>query len=353
MPIPFLIGAAALGATLFGAKKGYDAMTDSKDSKAILTTAKNMYDEALSNLETQKGKTMISMETLGERKLIVWGNQLGRFANVISHIKGVDITGAPIVEGIPLEDIDVQEIAASSTRASEIIAGGTMALGTGALAGLAAVGGVKAIATASTGVAIKTLTGVAATNATLAWLGGGSLAAGGLGVAGGTAILGGIIAAPVFAVGGMLMAAKARQKLAEARTVNAEAEKAVEKINGAASILSGLEKVCELNANVIDDLGAALDAKLDRVEVAIASARERNRKGFWRFVSTFWYSSICKKEIPVKFNHLDKTDQHLIHLTYQIAQATKHLIEKPLLKDNGQVHDDVIDVINPIKAMLV
>ena len=45
---------------------------------------------------------------------------------------------------------------------------------------------------ASTGAAISGLTGVAATNATLAWLGGGALSAGGFGVAGGMAVLGGL-----------------------------------------------------------------------------------------------------------------------------------------------------------------
>lgn len=43
--------------------------------------------------------------------------------------------------------------------------------------------------TASTGTAISTLSGAAATNATLAWLGGGALAAGGGGTAAGTALL--------------------------------------------------------------------------------------------------------------------------------------------------------------------
>lgn len=51
---------------------------------------------------------------------------------------------------------------------------------------------VASLGTASTGTAISTLSGVAATKATLAWLGGGALAAGGLGVAGGAVVLGAI-----------------------------------------------------------------------------------------------------------------------------------------------------------------
>ena len=46
------------------------------------------------------------------------------------------------------------------------------------------------IGTASTGTAISALSGIAATNAALAWLGGGTLAAGGAGIAGGSLILG-------------------------------------------------------------------------------------------------------------------------------------------------------------------
>ena len=45
------------------------------------------------------------------------------------------------------------------------------------------------IGAASTGTLISTLSGAAASNATLAWLGGGSLAAGGGGIAAGTMVL--------------------------------------------------------------------------------------------------------------------------------------------------------------------
>jgi len=58
---------------------------------------------------------------------------------------------------------------------------------------------------------------VAATNATLAWLGGGTLATGGLGVAGGTMMLGGIVASPLLLVTGLALSAKGKQELENAR----------------------------------------------------------------------------------------------------------------------------------------
>lgn len=67
---------------------------------------------------------------------------------------------------------------------------------TGYSVGAGTVFAVGAFASASTGTAISGLSGAAATSATLAWLGGGSLAAGGGGVAAGTMVLTGLVAAP-------------------------------------------------------------------------------------------------------------------------------------------------------------
>lgn len=88
----------------------------------------------------------------------------------------------------------------------------------GAAAGVAAYAtftAASALGAAST--AISGLTGAAATNATWALLGGGSLAAGGLGMAGGTAVLAGIVALPAAAAalgGYLLMSRRSKQKRA-------------------------------------------------------------------------------------------------------------------------------------------
>jgi transcriptional regulator with XRE-family HTH domain len=89
----------------------------------------------------------------------------------------------------------------SQTAAGAIAGAG---VGAGTAAGVFAV--VSATATASTGTAIASLSGAAASSATLAWLGGGSLAAGGMGIAGGTAVLTGVVALPaLLALGGVLV----------------------------------------------------------------------------------------------------------------------------------------------------
>lgn len=69
-------------------------------------------------------------------------------------------------------------------------------------------------AVAFTGTAISALSGAAATSATLAWLGGGSLAAGGMGMAGGTVVLASVVAIPVVLAGGAFVSYQGRKELA-------------------------------------------------------------------------------------------------------------------------------------------
>lgn len=121
-----------------------------------------------------------------------------------------------------------------------VIGGGVASLVGGALAGFGAYGGVGLLATASTGTAISTLSGAAATNATLAWLGGGSLASGGLGVAGGTMVLGGLVTGPALAVAVWVMASSAEKAKNDAYT-NLNKARAIEKSNK--TIILQLEKV--------------------------------------------------------------------------------------------------------------
>ena len=80
----------------------------------------------------------------------------------------------------------------SKHNKAKAVVGATAA---GAVAAAGTTATVAAIGSASTGTAIASLSGAAATKATLAWLGGGALAAGGGGVAMGVAVLTGGAAA--------------------------------------------------------------------------------------------------------------------------------------------------------------
>lgn len=151
-----------------------------------------MYNASSIKMEEQRGQTIRNLEELGSEKLEVWANGIGRFLETFEKFKKVDVKKDKIVfDDSALRKINNNRVTAknmkiASLKASEIISGGASALSIGAPAGVASYGGAMMFATASTGTAIASLSGVAATNATLAWFGGGSLAAGGMGMTGGT-----------------------------------------------------------------------------------------------------------------------------------------------------------------------
>lgn len=114
--------------------------------------------------------------------------------------------------------------------AGSLAGGGIAGTAGGALTAFGAYGAAQALACASTGTAIASLSGAAATNATLAFFGGGSLAAGGLGMAGGTAVLGGLVAGPALMVMGLVAGAAAKKNLEKAYTNKLEAIQIAEQL---------------------------------------------------------------------------------------------------------------------------
>jgi len=126
------------------------------------------------------------------------------------------------------------------------------ALGTGSAVAIGSWTLVTMFGVASTGTAISTLSGVALTNATLAWFGGGALAAGGAGMAGGMVTLGALVAIPAIAFIAWSSHSKA-----------AEVEKAIEELK------PELNKVTAIYNDIIRFEGVASD-KLSSLKEALA-----------------------------------------------------------------------------------
>lgn len=123
-----------------------------------------------------------------------------------------------------------------------VLLGGLGGAAVGTAGGFAAAGAttsaVMALGTASTGTAISTLSGAAATNATLAALGGGAISAGGGGMALGTAVLGGATLGVGLLVGGIIfnftgskMSDKADDAYRQAKKAQEDAERIINYLN--------------------------------------------------------------------------------------------------------------------------
>ena len=239
MALPFILAGAALLAGGIGVKKGIDAKEDFDRAERIGRRAKRNHEDAIESLESEREKTNQSFQDLGRLKVSIFSDQIKYLVDEIKKRKKakskmtgfeqmVEELNLPQMEKMVLGSLDIEKGLASGAAS-------------GALMGLGAYGSVGMLASASTGTAIASLSGAAATNATLAWLGGGSLAAGGFGMAGGMVVLGGLVAGPAIAITGFVMASNAEVALTKARDYESEVDQAIEKINSMEIVLKGLQ----------------------------------------------------------------------------------------------------------------
>lgn len=214
MAIPVIIGGIAVVSALFGAKKGYDAHTKNKEAEEIVYNVQQKFEHTREELENEKIKLNTSLEEFANFKLMVFATQINNLVMLLKKCKD-NVNSSFDSEGINFKN-DLKELEITVSNSLEILSGLGQGISSGALTAMGAYGSVGLLASASTGTAISTLGGAAATNATLAWLGGGSLAAGGGGMALGTAVLGGMVAGPAIAITGFVMDSKAEENLTEA-----------------------------------------------------------------------------------------------------------------------------------------
>lgn len=252
MPIPLIIGAAAAAVGLYGATKGVSGAIDHSNASNLNNDARSTVELANQAVEVQRKVTNGILEDYGQRKLRAFNGGVADFIEVFQRIKNVSLSESPELEKLNAGDFSNktmpglrQDYQALKDAGLGLGAG----LGSGAALAFGAYNGTMLLATASTGTAITSLGGVAATNATLAWLGGGSLAAGGYGMAGGLMVLGGIVAGPALAIFGHVLGNKgeealnnARSNMEQAQTIRAQAElmvgklKAIEEVTALANI---------------------------------------------------------------------------------------------------------------------
>lgn len=229
--IPFIFGAAAVGTAAYGLFKGAEGASDILSAKERGESTQAKYQTSLACLDRDKERTNEMIEEYGQLKLWIASITVRRFVDFIER------TGrkASQSEQEFLEDLDISPQQISQYRAVAINAESTLngVVMAGAAAGAAysgAMGLATSVGVASTGAAISGLSGAAATNATLAWLGGGALSAGGGGMALGSLVLGGITVGPALAIGGFVLAGQGEEALTKIRKYEAEVNVAVEKI---------------------------------------------------------------------------------------------------------------------------
>lgn len=261
MPLPLLfIGIAAVTGTT-GAGATVKAGFDQAKAKGLNNEANRKIELAASRLDTLRKQCGDSLTDLGEAKLFVLNHSIDRFLSTFSKIKNADFSeseGLLEIGKLNIDSKEFEELREMTKFSSSLVQGGVAGVTGGALAAFGAYSAAASFATASTGTAIASLSGAAASNATLAFFGGGSLASGGLGMAGGTAVLGGLVAGPALLVMGLITSAKAGKSLQNAYANVAKAEETCAELSVAADQCIAIRRRCQMYYSLLVRLDATL-----------------------------------------------------------------------------------------------
>lgn len=247
-------GAAGIGTTV-------KAAVDSSHAHSINDEANLKIRNAAERLDFLRKKCGDSLEKIGEEKLFVLNNSINEFITHFQKIKNVDFSeaeGILEINNLHVDKNDFEELAEMSKLSLTLVEGGISGVAGGTLAAVGAYGAASTFATASTGTAIASLSGAAASNATLAFFGGGSIAAGGLGVAGGTAVLGGLVAGPALLVMGIISSAKAGKTLQDAYANNAKADEICAELDVASVECIAIRRRCYMFYSLLAKLDSYL-----------------------------------------------------------------------------------------------
>ena len=261
MPLPLIIGGLAAVAGAAGIGSGIHGGVKMKEAKDTMNLAKRKHERAVNRYEEKNKETTALMDSIGKRELKIVAS-FKTFSDIIEQIQGRPDFNIQL-GGMDLPQYQADELRKISNGAVEILGSITTAGIAGSLAASGVTTAVTAFGAASTGTAISGLSGAAATNATLAAIGGGSLASGGGGMALGSATLGvGLL------VGGAILGvtgSKLSDQADEAYRQASRTEEQVDKIVGYLKELTDVAESFELSLMEVEAQYKKRLARLDEI----------------------------------------------------------------------------------------
>lgn len=315
MAIPLIIGA---GIAAVGLYKGGKAVMDNSEANDVNDSANRMVEKAQKHLEEARELCQAALTDLGRKKVDALTTNVQDFLQTFRQIKNVDFEHDGELGNLSMKEFSHDVLESMEQSVSFVLSSGlgaaTGAVG-GALTAFGAYSGTMALATAGTGTAISTLSGAAATNATLAWLGGGTLASGGMGVAGGMMALGALTAGPALLIAGWYMGSKAESKLNDAYGNLAEAKKFRADSEAAIALTDGIRELAEQAGAIVSALRKHSRRSLKRLQTVIETQ-------------------------GTDYAQYDDAAKMVVLRNVKIMQVMKVALDTPILDEQGNVLGD-------------
>jgi hypothetical protein len=283
---PLIPVAMALVGGGLGILADLDARANEEKAQEIAEDAQSRYEYACEVINQVREETQNLAAQYGELKIAVGQHTVGGFEELkqnidltcsyqdrllLENFEGAKPQQFKEYQSIKLESIDINQGGTVENIVVGAVADEVVKQGVYALVGLG---------TASTGTAISGLSGIAAQNATLAWLGGGSLAAGGGGMALGGLVLGGITLVPTLLFSGFRLA-KGEKALTDALEYQSEVDVTINEIVHEEEFQLKLRKrICDLGC-LVEELDSKAYDILDWLS-SRSFERERDTNRFKR-----------------------------------------------------------------------
>lgn len=287
MPLPLILIPVAAGAAAIGA--GLGVLGGSKMKKAKETQKKVQEQDKKNHalLEDATKSACASMDELGKNEIEILSGfeQFSQcFEKIHMRPEFVNIK----IGNVSIPKFDIEELKKTSVGASILVNSlGSAALGTagGFAASGATTAAIAALGVASTGTPIAALSGAAATNATLAVLGGGTLAAGGGGIALGSIVLsataagiGLLVGGAIFSIAGQILSNKAD----EAQKQMLENKQQTDVL---CDYLKDLQHTAEQYTQTLLKMRSLYDKQLDKMCQMVTAHEDSNQHVDWNTLS--------------------------------------------------------------------
>lgn len=308
-------GLLAIAAGAFGIGKSIKAGADQKEANRTNERADDIIKDASEKIEICRKNCGTAIDNLGQCKIQILDKSIKPFIaefEKLNHVELSESKGLNELQKMVLDQKKFTELKQLQSMASSLVGGLASGAMAGALTAFGAYGAAGALATASTGTAIASLSGAAATNATLAFFGGGSLAAGGLGMAGGTAVLGGLVAGPALAVLGVVVGAKASANLDKAYSNLSKAKEYKEEMDAASVLCIGIRKRSAMFNRFLLSLNAVFEPLIYEMTQIISN------KG-------------------TDFRSFSDDEKKVVAEAMALAGAIKSILDTPILDDDGNL----------------
>lgn len=290
-----------------------------QEAESTNQRAKYIIENAKGEAEEGRRKALGALADLGKAKVTVLRSSVKDFIDLFEQIHNIELddsVGLDEFKNLRFDIEDMRSLKKMQSIAVSSFQGGVSGIGLGTLAAFCTYNGTMAFGAASTGTAISALHGAAATNATLAFLGGGSLAAGGMGITGGMMVLGGIVTVPFLAVMGFSMYSRAKANKEIAYSNLAEAKKFQEEVQTMVTACKAIEEYSTMYCTLL--------MKLNRTV----------------FNSLLYLLKQVIDDSGVDYDCYDHQAKEIVMANLAVAKAVKTIIDTPILTEEGALSDE-------------